>query len=68
MRTSTIIKLAVWLILFVTILNIGLVMMSTSNTVENIIGFLIIIFLSIISIKTKYLTIIKIKNKKDEKY
>lgn len=67
MRTSTIIKLAVWLILFVTILNIGLVMMSASNTVENIIGFLIIIFLSIISIKTKYLTIIKLKSKKDEK-
>lgn len=67
MRTSTIIKLAVWLILFVTILNIGLVMMSTSNTVENIIGFFIIIFLSIISIKTIYLTIIKLKSKKDEK-
>lgn len=67
MRTSTIIKLAVWLILFVTILNIGLVMMSTSNTVENIIGFFIIIFLSIISIKTKYLTIIELKSKKDEK-
>lgn len=67
MRTSTIIKLAVWLILYVTILNIGLVMMSTSNTVENIIGFFIIIFLSIISIKTKYLTIIKLKSEKDEK-
>ena len=67
MRTSTIIKLAVWLILFVTIFNIGLVMMSTSNTVENIIGFFIIIFLSIISIKTKCLTIIKLKSKKDEK-
>lgn len=67
MRTSTIIKLAVWLILFVTILNIGLVMMSTSNTVENIIGFFIIIFLSIISIKTKCLTIIKLKSRKDEK-
>ena len=67
MRTSTIIKLAVWLILFVTILNIGLVMMSTSNTVENIIGFFIIIFLSIISIKTQCLTIIKLKSKKDEK-
>lgn len=67
MRTGTIIKLIVWAILFVAILNIGLVMMSTSNTVENIIGFLIIIFLLIISIKTKYLTIIKLKSKKDEK-
>lgn len=67
MRTGTIIKLIVWAILFVAILNIGLVMMSTSNTVENIIGFLIIIFLLIISIKTKCLTIIKLKNKRDEK-
>lgn len=67
MRTSTIIKLTVWLILFVTILNIGLVMMSTSNTVENIIGFFIIIFLLIISIKTKCLTIIELKSRKDEK-
>nr|DAG83984.1 MAG TPA: hypothetical protein [Caudoviricetes sp.] len=66
MRTSTIIKLAVWLILFVTILNIGLVMMSTSNTVENIIGFFIIIFLSIISIKTKCLTTIKFKKKHEK--
>lgn len=67
MRTGTIIKLIVWTILFVAILNIGLVMMSTSNTVENIIGFLIIIFLLIISIKTKCLTIIKLKSKRDEK-
>lgn len=67
MRTGTIIKLIVWAILFVAILNIGLVMMSTSNTVENIIGFLIIIFLLIISLKTKCLTIIKLKSKKDEK-
>lgn len=67
MRTGTIIKLIVWAILFVTILNIGLVMMATSNTVENIIGFLIIIFLLIISIKTKCLTIIKLKSKRDEK-
>ncbi len=67
MRTGTIIKLIVWAILFVAILNIGLVMMSTSNTVENIIGFLIIIFLLIISIKTKCLTIIKLKSKRDEK-
>lgn len=67
MRTDTIIKLIVWAILFVAILDIGLVMMSTSNTVENIIGFLIIIFLLIISIKTKCLTIIKLKSKRDEK-
>lgn len=67
MRTGTIIKLIVWAILFVAILNIGLVMMSTSSTVENIIGFLIIIFLLIISIKTKCLTIIKLKSKRDEK-
>lgn len=67
MRTGTIIKLIVWAILFVAILNIGLVMMSTSNTVENIIGFLIIIFLLIISIRTKCLAIIKLKSKRDEK-
>lgn len=67
MRTGTIIKLIVWVILFVAILNMGLVMMSTSSTVENIIGFLIIIFLLIISIKTKCLTIIKLKSKRDEK-
>lgn len=67
MRTGTIIKLIVWAILFVAILDIGLVMMSTSSTVENIIGFLIIIFLLIISIKTKCLTIIKLKSKRDEK-
>lgn len=67
MKTSVIIKLVVCIVLFIILLNIGLAMISTPNTVENIIGFFIIVSLLVITIKTKCLTTIELKSKRDEK-
>lgn len=62
---KTIIKLSIWFVLFIVLLNVGLSMISASNTIENIVGFFIIIAVVIVSIKAKCLTLIKFK--KNEK-
>lgn len=58
-------KLAIWFVLFMCVLDLGLDMISKSNTIENVIGFFIVIIAVIISIKTKCLT--KIELRKHEK-
>ena len=59
MKTSTISKLVVWVILFIILLNAGFNMMTIPNTIGNVIGFLIVVATVVISIKTKCLTTIK---------
>ena len=66
MKTLAIIKVAVWFILFLALLGIGFEMVSKPNTIENIIGFFIIVTMIIISIKTKCLTLIKLKRKHEK--
>jgi hypothetical protein len=61
MCLETLVKSFIWLLLFVFILNICLEMISSANTIENILGFLGIIGVGIVSYKTKCLTKIKIK-------
>lgn len=61
MKTSRITKLVVWFILFIVLLNVGFRMVTASNTIENMIGFFIIVAMVIITIKTKFLTTIKFK-------
>lgn len=58
-------KLAIWFVLFMCVLDLGLDMISKPNTIENVIGFFIVIIAVIISIKTKCLT--KIELRKHEK-
>lgn len=58
-----IIKVSIWFIIFIVLLNVTFNMVSSSNTVENIIGFLIIVGMIFLSYKTKCLTIIKFKRK-----
>lgn len=41
MKTSTISKLVVWVILFIILLNVGFSMITMPNTIGNVIGFLI---------------------------
>lgn len=64
MKAEIVAKIAVWFIIFVALLTLGLGMMSTPNSVENVLGFLLIVVIFYLSIKTKCLTIIKFK--KDE--
>lgn len=66
MKTLTIIKVAVWFILFLALLGAGFEMISKPSTIENIIGFFIIVTIIIISIKTKCLTLIKLKRKHEK--
>lgn len=58
-------KVAIWFVLFMCFLDLGLDMISKPNTIENVIGFFIVVIAIIISIKTKCLT--KIKLRKHEK-
>ena len=66
MKTSTISKLVVWVILFITLLNVGFSMITMPNTIGNVIGFLIIVAIVVISIKTKYLISIKLQRKHEK--
>lgn len=66
MKTSTIIKLVVWFVLSIVLLNIGLEMITAPNTIENMIGILIVAVILIISIKTKCLTLIKLERRHEK--
>ena len=65
MKAEIVAKIAVWFIIFVALLTLGLGMMSTPNSVENVLGFLLIVVIFYLSIKTKFITTIKFK--RDEK-
>lgn len=65
MKAEIVAKIAVWFIISVALLTLGLGMISTPNSVENVLGFLLIVVIFYLSIKTKCLTAIKFK--RDEK-
>lgn len=60
------IKIAIWFILFMVLLTLGLNMVSEPNTIENVIGFFIIVTIVLISIETKCLTLINFKKKHEK--
>ena len=60
------IKIAIWFILFMALLTLGLNMISEPNTIENVIGFFIIVAIVLISIETKCLTLINFKKKHEK--
>lgn len=53
--------LIIWLVLFVAVMNFCLDMVSSANTIENLVGVLGIAAILVLSHKTKCLTAIKIK-------
>ena len=59
MKAEIVAEIAVWFIIFVALLTLGLGMMSTPNSVENALGFLLIVVIFYLSIKTKCLLKIK---------
>lgn len=61
------IKIAIWFILFMALLTLGLNMVSEPNTIKNVIGFFIIVAIVFISIETKCLTTINFKKKHEKK-
>lgn len=56
-----ILAIALWFVLFILILNVSLSMISASNSIGNVIGFLIFVATVLISIKTKCLTTLKFR-------
>ena len=58
-----ILKIAVWFVMLMGFINVSLHMMSQANTIENVVGFFLIIITVLVSYKTKCLTIIKFKRK-----
>lgn len=63
MKTSTVAKVALWFILFLALLSAGFEMVSKPSTIENMIGFFVVVAIVVISIKTKCLTTIKFNKK-----
>ena len=63
---KVIVKVAVWFVIFIILINLGLKMISTPNTIENVIGFFMIVATLYLSIKTKCLTTIKLERKHEK--
>ena len=58
---SKFIKIAIWFILFMAGLSISLSMISAANTVENLLGCVVLGLVVVISVETKCLTTIKLR-------
>lgn len=60
---KVVVKVAVWFVIFIVLLTLGLEMISAPNTIENVIGFFMVVAILYLSIRTKCLTIIKFNKK-----
>ena len=63
---SKMIKISVWVVCFFAALNAALKMISEANSIENIIGFIFLVAIILVSVKTRCFT--HLKSKKDEKF
>ena len=63
---EAVVKVAVWFVIFIVLLTLGLEMISAPNTIENVIGFLMVVIVLYLSIKTKCLTTIKLERKHEK--
>ena len=63
---KVIVKVAIWYVIFIILINSGLEMISAPNTIENMIGFLMVVTVLYLSIKTKCLTTIKLERKHEK--
>ena len=63
---KVIVKVAVWFVIFIILITLGLEMISAPNTIENVIGFFIVVATLYLSIRTKCLTTIKLERKHEK--
>lgn len=61
-----ILKIAVWFVMLMGFINVSFHMMSQANTMENVVGFFLIIITILVSHKTKCFTAIKFKRKHEK--
>ena len=66
MKAEVVAKFAVWFIIFIILITLGLEMISTPNTIENVIGFFMVVTVLYLSIRTKCLTTIKLERKNEK--
>lgn len=58
---KVVVKVAVWFVIFIVLLTLGLEMISAPNTIENVIGFFMVVVILYLSVETKCLTTIKLR-------
>ena len=63
---KVIVKVAIWYVIFIILITLGLEMISVPNTIENMIGFFMIVATLYLSIRTKCLTVIKLERKHEK--
>lgn len=63
---KVVVKVAVWFVIFIVLLTLGLEMISAPNTIENVIGFSMVVAILYLSIRTKCLTAIKLERKHEK--
>ena len=59
-------RVAVWFVIFIILLTLGLEMISAPNTIENVIGFFMVVATLYLSVKTKCLTANKSERKNEK--
>lgn len=63
---KVVVKVAVWSVIFIVLLTLGLEMISAPNTIENVIGFFMVVTILYLSVRTKCLTAIKLERKHEK--
>lgn len=63
---KVVVKVAVWFVIFIVLLTLGLEMISAPDTIENVIGFFMVVAILYLSIITKCLTAIKLERKHEK--
>lgn len=58
---KVVVKVAVWFVIFIVLLTLGLEMISAPNTIENVIGFFMVVAILYLSVRTKCLTTLKFR-------
>lgn len=66
MKAEVVAKFIAWFVIFIILITLGLEMISAPNTIENVIGFFMVVAISYLSVKTKCLTAIKLKRKHEK--
>ena len=59
-------KVAIWFVIFIVLLTLGLEMISAPNTIKNVIGFFMVVAILYLSVRTKCLTAIKLERKHEK--
>ena len=63
---KVVVKVAVWFVIFIILITLGLKMISAPNTIENVIGFFMVVATLYLSVRTKCLTVIKLERKHEK--